>query len=162
MAIRNIRVNKDTCLYKKCRAVEKFDERLSQLIDDMFETMYDADGVGLAAPQVGILRRVVVIDTGENPVELINPEIVRAEGVQQGYEGCLSFPGESGYVERSANVAARAFDRHGVMHQYQADGLFARAIQHELDHLDGVVYLTRVTEPPEEYLAAQAEAEEEE
>ena len=160
MAIRNIRVDKDACLYKKCRAVEKFDERLSQLIDDMFETMYDADGVGLAAPQVGILRRVVVIDTGENPVELINPEIIHSEGIQQGYEGCLSFPGESGYVERSAHVVARGLDRHGTMHEYGADGLFARAIQHELDHLDGVVYLSRATEPPEEFLAAQAEAEE--
>ena len=159
MAIRNIRVNKDTCLYKKCRAVEKFDERLSQLIDDMFETMYDADGVGLAAPQVGILRRVVVIDTGENPVELINPEIVRAEGVQQGYEGCLSFPGESGYVERSANVAARAFDRHGVMHQYQADGLFARAIQHELDHLDGVLYVDKMIEDVTDQMQEAEEGE---
>ena len=156
MAIRTIRKEKDPCLYKKCREVISFDDRLSQLIDDMFDTTYDADGVGLAAPQVGVLRRVVVIDVGgpegENaPVELVNPHILESSGVQGGMEGCLSFPGQSGYVERPNYVKVEAYDRHGDLFEYEGEGLFARAVFHECDHLDGKVYLTLVKEPPADF-----------
>ena len=149
MALRTIRTDDDPCLYKVCRPVEKFDARLGELIDDMFDTMYKADGVGLAAPQVGVLRRVVVIDAGEDPVELVNPEIIKLDGAYGAMEGCLSFPGKSGYVERAEHVRVRGFDRHGEMHEYDAELLKARAVQHELDHLDGLVYLRLVTDPPE-------------
>ena len=149
MAIRIIRVNDDPCLFKKCRTVERFDERLSTLIDDMFDTMYEANGVGLAAPQVGILKRIAVIDTGEKKMELVNPEIILSEGVQGGYEGCLSYPGQSGYVERASHVIVRAQDRNGETFEYDTDDFDARAVQHELDHLDGLIYLRLVTEPPE-------------
>lgn len=152
MALRTIRVKDDPCLYKPCRVVEKFDDRLGALIDDMFDTMYEADGVGLAAPQVGILRRVVVIDTGEQKLELVNPEIISSSGSYGAMEGCLSFPGQSGYVERAEHVRVRAFDRHGQLHEYETEMLGARAVQHELDHLDGLVYLRLVTEPPEGFL----------
>ena len=156
MAIRTIRKEKDPCLYKKCREVTNFDGRLSQLIDDMFDTMYEADGVGLAAPQVGVLRRVVVIDVGgpegENaPVEMVNPRILESSGVQGGMEGCLSFPGQSGYVERPNYVKVEAYDRNGDMFEYEGEGLFARAVFHECDHLDGKVYLTLVKEPPADF-----------
>ena len=129
----------------------------------MFDTMYDADGVGLAAPQVGILRRICVIDTGEENerVELVNPVILSSDGLQGGMEGCLSFPGRSGYVERAEHVVVAAQDRNGEPHAYEAHGLFARAIQHELDHLDGLTYLRLVKEPPEDYLRDHAEEEEE-
>lgn len=160
MAIRTIRTDPDPCLYKKCRAVEQFDARLATLIDDMFETMYHADGVGLAGPQVGVLRRVVVIDTGENPVELVNPEIVETSGAQGAFEGCLSFPGKSGYVERPNYVTVTGFDRHGKPVRYQAEGLFARAVLHENDHLDGLVYTRLVTDPPEGYGEDDDEEEE--
>lgn len=149
MALRTIRTDDDACLYKPCRPVEKFDARLGELIDDMFDTMYKADGVGLAAPQVGVLRRVFVVDTGEDPVELVNPEIVDVSGNCGAMEGCLSFPGKSGYVERAEHVRVRGFDRHGVMREIEADALKARAMQHEYDHLDGLVYLRLVTDPPE-------------
>lgn len=151
MALRTIRVEDDPCLYKTCRPVEKFDKRLSELIDDMFDTMHEADGVGLAAPQIGILRRVAVIDTGDAVMELVNPEIIERSGVYGDMEGCLSFPGKSGYVERASHVRVRAFDRHGQAHEYDADLLDARAVQHELDHLDGLVYLRLATDPPEDF-----------
>ena len=151
MALRTIRTDDDPCLYKVCKPVEKFDGRLSDLIDDMFETMDAADGAGLAAPQVGILRRVVVVDAGEGRVELVNPKIILSEGCQGGYEGCLSFPGQSGYVERADHVIVEALDRKGEKHTYDTTGFYARAMQHELDHLDGIVYLTKKTEPPEGY-----------
>ena len=139
-----------------------FDERLSQLIDDMFDTMYDADGVGLAAPQVGVLRRVVVIDVGgpegENaPVEMVNPHILESSGTQGGMEGCLSFPGKSGYVERPNYVKVEACDRHGDLYEYEGEGLFARAVFHECDHLDGKVYLPLVKEPPADFKPEQEE-----
>jgi peptide deformylase len=149
MALRTIRTDDDPCLYKICRSVEKFDARLNDLIDDMFETMDTANGAGLAAPQVGVLRRVVVVDAGEGRFELINPRVILTDGTQGGYEGCLSFPGQSGYVERAEHVIIEAQDRKGEKHTYNTSGFFARAMQHELDHLDGVVYLTKKTEPPE-------------
>lgn len=149
MALRTIRTDDDPCLSKVCRPVEKFDDRLGELVDDLFDTMYKADGVGLAAPQVGVLRRIVVIDTGDDPVELINPEILEASGCYGAMEGCLSFPGKSGYVERAEHVRVRGLDRHGEPHEYVADLLKARAVQHELDHLDGLTYLRLVTDPPE-------------
>ncbi len=160
MALRSIRKNEDPCLYKICRPVEAFDQKLASLIDDMFDTMHDADGVGLAGPQVGILRRVAVIDTGEQRMELVNPVIVQKSGCYGAYEGCLSFPGKSGYVERSEHVTVRALDRNGREHEYSVDLLAARAVQHELDHLDGRVYLSLVTEAPEGF-GDEDDAEEE-
>lgn len=151
MGKRKIFTGDAACLYKPCRAVEKFDARLGALLDDMAETMYDAEGVGLAAPQVGILRRAVVIDCGDGLVELINPEIVETAGEQGCFEGCLSFPGENGYVVRPNFVRVRAFDRNGELYEYEAEGLFARAVLHEADHLNGLVYKRLVTEPPEGY-----------
>ena len=159
MALRNIRVNDEPCLYKRCRPVDRFDGKLSELIDDMFETMYEHDGVGLAGPQVGILRRVAVVDANDRKMELVNPEIIVKDGVQGAYEGCLSFPGQSGYVERAEHVTVRGLDRHGNMQEFDAHGLEARAVQHELDHLDGIVYLTRKTEPPEGFEEAFDEEE---
>ena len=151
MALRKILQEKDPALYKVCRPVERIDKRIHALLDDMFETMYDAEGVGLAASQVGILRRIVVIDSGDGPVEMINPEILFTEGEQGCMEGCLSFPGRSGYVVRPNHVIARAQNRDGEWVEYDATGLFARAILHETDHLDGKVYLDLVTEPPDGY-----------
>lgn len=148
MAIRMIRKDNDPCLYMKCREVKKFDQRLGVLIDDMIETMRDADGVGLAAPQVGILRRVVVIDIGDGTIEMVNPVILESDGEQGGMEGCLSFPGKSGYVIRPNHVKVEACDRNGDLYEYEGEGLFARAVFHECDHLDGKVYLRLVTEPP--------------
>lgn len=151
MAVRLIRKNNAPCLYKKCREVTSFDAKLAELIDDMFDTMYDAEGVGLAGPQVGILRRVVVIDVGEDPIEMVNPKIIAYAGKQGGMEGCLSFPGRRGYVERPNCVTVEAYDRAGQLHQYRGEGLFARAVFHELDHLDGIVYLSKVTNPPADF-----------
>lgn len=151
MAKRRIMTGDAECLYKVCRKVDNFDKRLAVLLDDMAETMYDAEGVGLAAPQVGILKRAVVIDCGDGLVELINPEILEASGEQGGYEGCLSFPGESGYVVRPNYVRVRAMNRFGEECEYEGEGLFARAILHETDHLNGLVYKRLVTEAPEGY-----------
>ena len=151
MALRIIRKNDDPALYKTCKEVKKFDARLSELIDDMIETMNDANGVGLAAPQIGVLRRVAVIDVGEGPVELVNPVILESSGEQGGIEGCLSFPGDSGYVVRPNRVKVEAYDRHGDLYEYEGEGLFARAVFHETDHLDGKVYLRLVTEPPADF-----------
>ena len=158
MAKRRIFTGKAECLYKVCKPVDRFDRRLGILLDDMAETMYDAEGVGLAAPQVGILKRAVVIDCGDGIVELINPEILETSGEQGSFEGCLSFPGESGYVVRPNYVKVRAQNRDGDICEYEAEGLFARAVLHETDHLDGLVYKRLVTEPPEGY----SEDEEEE
>lgn len=151
MAKRKIYTDDAPCLSKVCRPVERFDERLSELIDDLAETMYEAEGCGLAASQIGILRRVVVIDCGDGLVELVNPQIIETSGEEGHFEGCLSLPGKSGYVVRPAHVKVRAFDRKGDLYEYDTEGLFARAVMHETDHLDGKLYTRLVTEPPEGY-----------
>lgn len=145
MALRNIVKTGDEVLLKKCRPVEKFDAKLGALLDDMAETMNAANGVGLAAPQVGILRRVVTIDVGEGLIELVNPIITKMSGKQEGQEGCLSFPGEWGIVERPMKVTVRAFDRHGDEFEMTGEGLLARAFCHEIDHLNGIVFTTRAS-----------------
>lgn len=145
MALRTIRTEGDSVLEKVCRPVEKMDRRTKDLIGDMLETMYDANGVGLAAPQVGILKRIVVIDIGEDPLILINPEIVETDGEQSGEEGCLSVPGMSGLVTRPNYVKVKALDVDLQEQEYEGEGLLARAFCHELDHLDGKMY-TRLVE----------------
>ncbi len=144
MAIRKIRLLGDKVLEKKCRQVTEVTPRIRELIDDMFETMYDEGGVGLAAPQVGVLKRVVVIDIGEDPHVLINPTIETSEGEQRGYEGCLSLPGKSGIVTRPGYVKVRAFDADMQEYELECEELLARAVCHECDHLDGVMYTTLV------------------
>lgn len=131
----------DETLRKTSKRMEKFDLRLWLLLRDMKETMNKADGVGLAAPQVGILRRVVVIDVGDGPIELVNPEIIEAEGEQAGAEGCLSIPGRTGYVVRPNKVKVKAQDRNGKPFEIEGEGLLARALCHEIDHLDGRLYI---------------------
>lgn len=141
MAIRNIRVDGDEVLRKTCKPVEKMTPRLQTLIDDMFDTMYEANGVGLAAPQVGILKRIVVIDICDGDAYcLINPEIISSDGEQEGDEGCLSLPGLVGKVVRPNHVVCKAFDRDMNEITVEGEGLLARAICHELDHLEGVLY----------------------
>lgn len=157
MAKRRIMTGDAPCLKKVCRPVDKIDDKLIQLLDDMAETLHDADGVGLAAPQVGILRRVAVIDCGDGMVELINPVIIETSGEQGCFEGCLSFPGKSGYVVRPNFVTVQALDRSGELKEYKAEGLFARAVMHETDHLDGLTYQRLITEPPEGYSEEDAE-----
>ncbi len=139
--IRKIITLGNETLRKESKPMQKFDLRLWLLLRDMAETMYDADGVGLAAPQVGILRRVVVIDVGEGLIELINPEIIYTEGEQAGPEGCLSVPGRQGFVRRPNKVTVRALDRKGKPFEVTGEGLLARAFCHEIDHLDGRVYV---------------------
>lgn len=143
MAIRKIVQGDDPVLRKKSRPVEKFDERLHQLLDDMAQTMNEANGVGLAAVQVGVLKRAVVIDTGEGLIELINPEIIGQSGTQREQEGCLSFPGEYCITQRPAVVKVKAQNRDGKWCFYKADGLRARAFCHECDHMDGVIFKDR-------------------
>lgn len=147
MAMRNIVKVGDPMLKKHSRVVEKFDDRLSQLIDDMKETMYAADGCGLAAVQVGILKRVVVIDVGDGFMELVNPEITYSDGEQQEAEGCLSVPGEYGTTIRPAVVKVKAQDRNGKWQVFKGEGLKARCFCHELDHLDGVLFTQRLVNP---------------
>lgn len=161
MAIRRILTEDADALYKVCKPVEKFDGKLSQLLDDMADTMYEAEGVGLAAPQVGILRRAVVIDCGDGLIEAVNPVITETSGEQGDLEGCLSFPGKSGYVVRPNRVTMRAYDRHGNLMEYVGEGLLARAMLHECDHLDGHVYLEKVTETPEGFDADESDEVEE-
>ena len=145
MAIRNIVKDGDSILLKKCRPVEKFNEKLWILLEDMADTMHAANGVGLAGPQVGLLRRVVVVDVGEGVIELVNPKIVVFSGEQDGAEGCLSFPGEYGMVKRPNYVKVRAQDRFGNFFEMEGRELLARAFCHELDHLDGVVFKSRAS-----------------
>ena len=147
MAIRKIvELGTDDILRKRSRAVDKFDRRLRQLLDDMAQTMYAADGAGLAAVQVGILKRVVVIDVGEGLIELINPEIIASEGSVVRPEGCLSVPGRRGTVERPEWVKVRAQDRHGEFFEIEGRDLLGMALCHELDHLDGVIYVDKMIE----------------
>lgn len=146
MAVRQIIKEGDPSLNKVSRRVEKIDERVIALLEDMKETMYKADGVGLAAPQVGILKRIAVIDVGEGVLELINPEIISSTGEQKEVEGCLSLPGVSGYTLRPMNVTVSAFDRHGAEITITGTGLLARALCHEIDHLDGILFRNHVVE----------------
>ena len=147
MAIREVREMGDDVLEKKCKPVTKMTLRTKILIEDMLDTMYEANGVGLAGPQVGVLKRIVVIDIGEGPVVMINPVILETSGEQTGDEGCLSLPGKAGTVTRPNYVKARAFDLD--MEEYEIEGteLMARAICHELDHLDGHMYTEKVEGP---------------
>lgn len=138
MAIRNIVKNGDEILTKVCRPVEKFDAKLAALLEDMAETMHQADGVGLAAPQVGILRRIAVVDVGEGVIEMVNPVIVEQSGEQECVEGCLSFPGEYGITKRPYRVLVRAQDRSGKFFELASEGFRADACCHEIDHLDGI------------------------
>ena len=140
MGLRKILTDREPALHKVCKPVEKFDGRLHRLLDDMKDTLLEANGVGLAAPQVGILRRVVIVDTGEEILELINPELIETDGEQIGAEGCLSVPGKYGLVKRPYYAKVRAQDRNGNWFEAEAEELIARCFCHELDHLDGIVY----------------------
>lgn len=144
MALRNIRYEGDSVLYKTSKEVKEMTPRIKQLIEDMIDTMYEANGVGLAAPQVGILRRIVVIDVGEGPKVFVNPRILEASGEQTGEEGCLSVPGKSGVVTRPNYVKAAALDENMQPFEIEGTELFARAMCHEFDHLDGHLYVEKV------------------
>lgn len=148
MAIRKIRTIGDEILTRECREVTEMKPRLKELISDMLDTMYDAQGVGLAAPQVGILRRIVVIDVseeGNRPIILINPEILETSGEQTGQEGCLSVPNKAGIVTRANYAKVKALDENMQEIIVEGEGLLARALQHEIDHLSGILYVTKVT-----------------
>ena len=151
MGMRKILTDRDPALHKVCRPVDKFDGKLHKLLDDMRETLLDANGVGLAAPQVGILRRVVIVDTGDDIVELINPTLVETDGEQVGAEGCLSVPGRYGLVKRPYYAKVRAQDRDGNWFEAEGEELIARCFCHELDHLEGILY----TEVMERYLTEE-------
>ena len=151
MGLRNILTDKEPALHKTCRPVTAFDAKLHKLLDDMAETLEEANGVGLAAPQVGILRRVVIVDTGEEILELINPTILETDGEQEGPEGCLSVPGKYGLVKRPYYAKVRAQDRYGDWYEAEGEELIARCFCHELDHLDGILY----TEVMERFLTEE-------
>ena len=151
MGLRKILTDKDPALHKVCKPVEVFDKKLHKLLDDMRETLIDSNGVGLAAPQVGILRRVVLVDVGDEILELINPEMLETDGEQVGPEGCLSVPGKYGLVKRPYWAKVRAQDRNGDWYEAEGEELIARCFCHELDHLDGIVY----TEVMERYLTEE-------
>ena len=144
MAIRELVIQPDEMLNKKCRPVDTFDQKLGILLDDMLDTLYEKDGCGLAAPQVGILRRICVIDIGEGPIELINPEIIKQSGKQNATEGCLSCPGVWGVTERPKKVTVKAFNRFGEEFKLKGEDLLARAFCHEIDHLDGILFTEHV------------------
>lgn len=167
MALRQIREYGDDVLTKECRQVKEITPRVRELVEDMLDTMYDANGVGLAAPQVGVLKRIVVIDVSpeaDQPLVMINPVILEKDGEQTGYEGCLSLPGKSGIVTRPNHVKARAMDLDGNEYEIEGEELLARAICHELDHLDGHMYVEKVEGDlvNNEDLVAQQEKEYEE
>jgi len=158
MAIRKIvKLGEDDVLRKRARKVDKFDKRLHTLLDDMADTMYEADGAGLAAPQVGILKRAVVIDVGEGLIELVNPEIIATEGSQMCIEGCLSVPGKRGRVERPAKVRVHAQDRDGNHIELEGEEFLAKSLCHEIDHLDGVVYVDKMLEDVTDQYGEDAE-----
>ena len=140
MGLRKILTDKESALHKVCKPVTAFDQKLHKLLDDMCETLVDSGGVGLAAPQVGILRRVVVVDTGEQILELVNPELISTDGEQEGPEGCLSVPGKYGLVKRPYYATVKAQDRYGDWFEAEGEELIARCFCHELDHLDGILY----------------------
>lgn len=166
MALRTIREYGDEVLERPCKEVKEVTPRIKELVNDMLDTMYEANGVGLAAPQVGVLKRIVVIDVspeGDQPLVLINPVILETDGEQTGYEGCLSIPGKSGIVTRPNHVKARAFDLDMNEFEIEGEGLLARAICHELDHLDGHMYVEKVEGElvnNEDLIAQQEEQEE--
>ena len=151
MGIRKILTDQDPALHKVCKPVTAFDAKLHKLLDDMAETLEKAQGVGLAAPQVGILRRVVIVDTGDEILELVNPELVETSGEQEGPEGCLSVPGKYGLVKRPYYAKVRAQDRYGEWYEAEGEELIGRCFCHELDHLDGIIY----TEVMERFLTAE-------
>ncbi len=140
MALRTIRLQGDPVLEKRCREVAEITPKISELIEDMKDTMYDANGVGLAGPQVGVLKRIVVIDVGDGPIVMVNPQILETAGEQTGDEGCLSLPGKAGTVTRPNYVKARAYDENMQQYEIEGEELLARAICHELDHLEGHLY----------------------
>ena len=140
MALRKILTDKEPALHKVCKPVTEFDKKLHTLLDDMRETLIQSGGVGLAAPQVGILRRVVLVDNGETILELVNPELVETDGDQEGAEGCLSIPGKYGWVKRPYYAKVKAQDRNGNWYEAEGEELTARCFCHELDHLDGILY----------------------
>ena len=140
MGLRKILTDKESALHKTCKPVTAFDQKLHKLLDDMCETLVDSGGVGLAAPQVGILRRVVVVDTGDQILELVNPELISTDGEQEGPEGCLSVPGKYGLVKRPYYATVKAQDRDGNWFEAEGEELIARCFCHELDHLDGILY----------------------
>ena len=140
MGLRKILTDKEPALHKTCRSVESFDKKLHTLLDDMRETLIDSGGVGLAAPQVGILRRVVLVDTGDEILELVNPSLLETSGEQEGPEGCLSVPGKYGIVKRPYCAKVRAQDRYGEWYEVEGEEIIARCFCHELDHLDGIIY----------------------
>ena len=156
MGLRKILTDKGPALHKVCKPVVNFDQRLHKLLDDMHETLAEAGGVGLAAPQVGILRRVVLVDNGEEVLELVNPTLVETDGIQEGPEGCLSIPGKYGLVKRPFYAKVRAQDRNGNWYEAEGEELTARCFCHELDHLDGIVY----TEIMERFLSEEELTEE--
>lgn len=143
MALRNIRLEDDEILRKKSRKIESVNDRIKTLIEDMKETMYSANGVGLAAPQVGILKRLIVVDVGEGPIVLINPEIIEEKGSETDFEGCLSLPGKEGSVERPSYVKVKGINEDGKEVIYSGEGLLARAFCHEIDHLDGILFIDK-------------------
>lgn len=157
MGLRKILTTDEPALHKTCKPVEKFDGRLHALLNDMRETLIDSGGVGLAAPQVGILRRVVLVDTGEEILELVNPTLVATDGEQEGPEGCLSVPGKYGLVKRPNYARVRAQDRDGNWYEAEGEELIARCFCHELDHLDGIIY----TEVMERFLTDEELSQEE-
>lgn len=152
MAIRKIVYYPAEILERKCQEVIKFDKKLARILDDMYDTMIEFDGVGLAAPQIGLDARIAVVDIDDDSgtIEMINPRILKQEGEQTGPEGCLSFPGLYGEVTRPEYVKIEAFDRKGRKYQLEAEGFLARAIQHEIDHLDGILFTSKVTRYLEE------------
>ena len=144
MALRQIVQIGDSVLRKKCKPVEKIDDKIIQLLDDMADTMYEADGVGLAAPQVGILKRIAIVDVGDGLIELINPEIIEVKGTQTDDEGCLSVVNEFGPVTRPYYVKVRAYNRKGQLFEIEGEELLARAFCHEIDHLEGILFVDKI------------------